>query len=114
MDKLKDQLGYTIMETLVGIILIGLIITFFAMFFNQIFSNPKLLLRSEALTLANLEIEKSINTKAINDTIYKNTNGNLLIKRNIKQEKKLVKSTVVVQTVSSKDSILTLTALYKL
>jgi len=114
MDKLKDQSGYTIMETLVSILLIGIIITLFAMFFNQVFSNPKLLLRSEALNLANQEVERSINTKSTTDTSYTNNQANLRIERKIESEESLVKAIVSVKSVIAGKEILSLSVMYKL
>ena len=113
MDKLIDQNGFTILETLVGILLLGLIITFFAMFFNQVFANPKLLLRKEAMVLANQEIERCINYKPKSDTTYFNNNGNLKIYRKLKSSNSLTKAVVTVKVKSSEKEILSFSVMYR-
>ncbi len=112
MDKLNSQNGFTIMETLIGIIIIGLMITFFAMFFNQVFNNPKILLRSDAFVLANNEIERCMNLKISSDTSYTNRIGNLYIKRQITFLNKLNKAKVSIYTASGKKEILSLSVKY--
>ncbi len=112
MDKLKSQYGYVLMESLVGIILLGLVITFFVMFFNQIFLNSRILLRSDALVLANQEIERCINFREITDTSYFNPQGNLKVLRNIKIEGKLNKAIVTVGSDSGRQEILSLSVMY--
>ncbi|NOG97316.1 MAG: hypothetical protein HND52_05015 [Ignavibacteriae bacterium] len=42
------------METLVSMVILGLLVAFTLMLFNNIYSNPKLLLRSEVLSLSTL------------------------------------------------------------
>lgn len=112
MDKLKDQRGYLILEALVGIIILGLVVTFSVMFFNQIFANSKILLRSDALLLAKQEIDRSQNFRVITDTSYFNQKGNLKVIRNIKHESNIYKATVTVASDSGKKEILSLSVLY--
>ena len=113
MDKLNSQDGYTITETLVGIILLGITITLFSFFFNQVFRNPKILLRSEALYLADQEIEFSINHRITRDTSYINEKGNLLAERIIAKTNGLNKATISVLSKTNKQNILSLSVLYK-
>ncbi|MBU0474987.1 MAG: hypothetical protein KKF62_12605 [Bacteroidetes bacterium] len=113
MDKLKLEDGYTITEALVGIIILGLTITLFAFFFNLVFSNPKILLRSEALYLADQEIENSLNNKVSRDTSYTNNNGNILVERKISSDNNLTKVKISVFSKSNKQIILSLSSLYK-
>lgn len=112
MDKLNSELGYTLMETLVGIIILGIVITFFAIFFNQTFANPRILLKGDAIILAKQEIDKCINIKAVKDTSYYNKNGNLKIIRSIKGVENLNQAVVVVASDSGRNEILYLSVLY--
>lgn len=112
MVKLKDQEGYTLIESLVGIIIIGIVIVFFAVFFKQIFSNPKILLKSDAMILANQEIERCINYKISSDTSYLNNRQNLRIFRTITKSDKLNKVIVRVVTDSGRSEIISLSAKY--
>ncbi|MBK7980268.1 MAG: type II secretion system protein [Ignavibacteriae bacterium] len=112
MDKLKNQKGYIILEALVGIIILGLVVTFSVMFFNQIFANSKILLKSDALLLAKQEIDTSINFRTTTDTSYFNQKGNLKVIRNIKAESNIYKAVVTVASDSGKKEILSLSVLY--
>lgn len=112
MDQLKSDKGYIIIETLVGIIILGLVITFFAMFFNQIFGNSKILLKGDALILAKQEIERCIVVKATSDTSYFNIRGNLKIMRRIQIVENLSKADVVVASDSGRNEILSLSVMY--
>ncbi len=113
MDILKKQDGYLIIEALVSLIILGFIVVFVSMFFNNIFQNPKILLRGQALTLANQEIERSINIKAQTDSIYKNQTGNLEVRRMIKRNDNLTNINVSIFSTSAKKEILSLSAYYK-
>lgn len=112
MDKLKGQEGYTLVESLVGIIILGLVITFFAMFFNQIFGNPRILLKGEALIMASQELDRCLDIKAITDTSYFNRQGNLKIKRKVELIGKLNKAIVSVASDSGRNEILSLSVTY--
>jgi hypothetical protein len=113
MDLLKKEEGFSIIESLVGIIILGLIVIFFSLFFNKIFQTPKILLRGEAFYLANQEIENSLNMKSKSDTVYSNLNRNLQIRRMVRKEEKLYNIQVEVFTTLEKKCILNLSAYYK-
>ncbi|MBL1212706.1 MAG: prepilin-type N-terminal cleavage/methylation domain-containing protein [Ignavibacteriae bacterium] len=51
---MNNQSGFSLMETLVSMVILGLLVAFTLMLFNNIYSNPKLLLRSEVLSLSTL------------------------------------------------------------
>lgn len=112
MDKLKNQNGYTLIETLVSIIILGLAIGFFAVFFKQIYANSKILLKSDAIVLANHEIERCINFKIVSDTNYFNSLGNLMVSRKIESLGKLNNALVSIASDSGKKEIITLSAVY--
>lgn len=83
MDILKTEHGFSIIETLVAIIILGLLAVFITSFFNQMLRNPQLVLRTKAIYLAEQEINYCINRKAFNDTSYINNEFNLLILRQV-------------------------------
>ncbi|MBN2571424.1 MAG: type II secretion system protein [Ignavibacteriales bacterium] len=83
MDLLKKNEGFTILETLTSIIILGLLVGFTIIFFNKIFSNSKILLRSDALILAEQEIENCKIKMVLQDTSYANIKGNLILIRKI-------------------------------
>ena len=97
MDLLKKELGYLLIETLIGIILLGMIVTFSLVIFNKIFSNPNNLLRSEALYLAQSEVDNCIKLKSTRDTVYSNAGGSLIINRSIASNDSLITASISVQ-----------------
>ncbi|MBI1937431.1 MAG: type II secretion system protein [Ignavibacteriales bacterium] len=110
MGILKDQSGYTLIETLVSIGLLGVLIVLSAMVYKNFFSNPKILLRNEALYLANNEIVNSINKKIFTDTAYTNENKNLSIERKITGMGRFNRVEVVVTTVQDPKELVKLSA----
>ena len=109
---MNNQSGFSLIETLVSMVILGLLVTFTIMFFNNIYSNPKLLLRSEALLLADVEISKCMNFKLASDTSYINLNGNLEVIRNVIREERLLKVAITVRAKSNKKEILKLETSY--
>ncbi|NLT50528.1 MAG: prepilin-type N-terminal cleavage/methylation domain-containing protein [Ignavibacteria bacterium] len=75
--------GFSMIETLVAILLLGIISSLFIIFFNDIFSNPKIFLKGKALNAANEEINYSLAHKSAGDTSYFSENGVLFISREI-------------------------------
>ena len=101
MGILKDQSGYTLIETLVSIGLLGILIVLSAIAYTRFFDNPKILLRNEALYIANQEITNSINKRVFTDTAYTNENMNLGIERkfyDMQTFKKIEVAVVFIQT----------------
>lgn len=74
--------GTTIIESLVVILLLGILLTLTASFFTEIFNNQKML-RGEALQLANQEVERTLSQQSVNDTSYVNEKGNLKVIRKV-------------------------------
>jgi len=83
LDLLKSENGFTIIETLVAILLLGLLVVGATGFFGTLYNSPKILLRNEALALASNEIDRCISYRILTDTLYKNPVGNLQVKRNV-------------------------------
>lgn len=77
--------GTTIIESLVVILLLGILVTLTTSFFTEIFNNQKML-RGEALQLANQEVERTLSQQSVKDTSYLNENGNLKVIRIVNNE----------------------------
>ena len=112
MDLLKKESGYLLIETLVGIILFGMIVTFSLVIFNKIFSNPNNLLRSEALYLAEAEIDNCIKQKSFRDTVYSNESNFLNIYRIIEVKDSVISAAVSVQIIKLNKEIISLSVMY--
>ena len=83
--RIKCNDGTTIIESLVVILLLGILVTLTASFFTEIFNN-KQMLRGEALELANQEMERTLSQQSVNDTSYFNEKGNLRVIREVNEE----------------------------
>ncbi|HEX2982196.1 MAG TPA: type II secretion system protein [Ignavibacteriales bacterium] len=81
--------GYTIIEALVGIVILGLILVFTVSVFNRLFANPQLLLKGEALYLADQEIKHVINDKDFETLEYESAGRNMLVRRTVSEGAKL-------------------------
>lgn len=112
MDLLKEEKGTTILETLVVILLLGILVTLTTAFYSNIFSN-KNMLKADALQLANQEISKVLSERCISDTIYFNEKKNLKVERNIYQSELLNAVKVSISKSSNDSLILVLTTIYK-
>jgi type II secretory pathway pseudopilin PulG len=112
MDLLKEEHGTTILETLVVILLLGILVTLTASFFTTIFRN-KNMLKAEALQMAQQEINRVLSEKCENDTTYNNLTENLKIHRMIIKEEKLSRVEVIISIASSDSLILMLSASYR-
>ena len=110
MDLLKKQDGTTILETLIGILILGIIVTISFALLIKVFGNQKLMNEQEAYQLANETISNSINTYSITDTSFNNNKGNLLVERKVLSEDMVHKITVKVYSAFSKNEIVSLTA----
>jgi len=105
MGVLKQDDGFSIIEALVSIIILGIIITLGVILIKGIYSHPKALLRGEAFILASQEIDHSIKSKVQNDTSYTNSVGNLTINRQLIPQGDLNKISVTVTFNSTKEDI---------
>lgn len=86
MDLLRREDGFSLIESLIVILLLGLLVTFTAAFFNDLFNRPGVFLKSEALNLASREINYCINNKLTDDTLYNANKDKLQIKRSVTDE----------------------------
>jgi Tfp pilus assembly protein PilV len=112
MDLLKKENGTTILETLVVILLLGILVTLTAGFFTTIFNN-KNMLKGDALQLAQQEISRTISETSEQDTSYSNGTGNLRVRRLVYKEEGLYKVEVLVSRASTDSLIISLKANYK-
>lgn len=112
MDILKKENGTTILESLVVILLLGILITLTAGFFTTLFNN-KNMLKSEALLLAQQEISRVTTEKSENDTTYTNVTENLKVQRFIYKEEALNRVEVMISKTSSDSIILSLKVSYQ-
>lgn len=110
MELLKDQSGYSLIETLVCISLLGIMLFISTSVFIRLFANPKILLRSEALFIANEEITRTIHKKAFTDTTYTNENTNLTIERRVIESGRFAQIEVYVKHSSWSKEIIKLSA----
>jgi len=112
MDLLKNENGATMIETLVGIILLGIIITVSFSLLIKIYSNPNLIHKHEALLLASQEITNCLNNKILVDTSYTNINKNLTVTRKIRVDENIYTAVVKVTPARSELEIVVLSAGY--
>lgn len=111
-EYIKSDDGFTIIESLVSLLIIGLVVSLCIIFLNILFSNPGLFLKSEALNAASREIERCIEYRYTNDTTY-TTSNNLVINRNIKVENNIIYADINVLHREKSKNILTLHVAYK-
>ena len=109
MDLLEEK-GFTIIETLVSIFMVGLILTLTIIFFNNILLNSTFIYKNEAFYLANNEIERVINSGIITDTTYTNQSGSLIIKREIVPSENTIQVVVTVTAKINEKEIVALSA----
>ena len=112
MDLLRDEKGTTILETLVVILLLGILVTLTAGFFRTIFNN-KYMLKGDALQLAQQEINRVLSEKSENDTTYTNETENLKVQRIITEDVDLNSVEVMISKSSTDSPLLLLKASYK-
>lgn len=111
MDLLKKENGTTIIESLVVILLLGILVTLTAMIFISLLLNPNML-RSDALRLAHHEIDKTIAQQAEQDTTYTNEQGNLKVHRFVSRTENVYQVEVAVSKNSSDSTLILLKAAY--
>ena len=81
---LKED-GFSMIEALVGITILGILFTITIELFGVIYKKPEMLLEREALHLATQELNRSISGNILNDTTYTNRSGNLILKKTISE-----------------------------
>ena len=65
--KIYSDSGFTIIETLVAIILLGLVSTMGIMVFNQLWENKAIMMKKEVFVYASQEIDTCISEKLYAD-----------------------------------------------
>lgn len=111
MDLLKEETGTTILESLVVILLLGILVTLTASFFSIIFNN-KNMLKGDALLLAQQEIERTLSEKSDHDTTYFSEYGNMEVKRLIRKEENKYLVDVIVSKARNDSALVQLNAIY--
>ena len=112
MVLLKKQEGFSIIETLVVITILGLLITFTTSFINKIYNNPVYLLKDEAFRAASNEIDGVMLNGTLTDTLY-NIKHNLFVKRHSTELDKYYLVSVVVKKRRSNYPLLELKTIIK-
>ncbi|MDP4196296.1 MAG: prepilin-type N-terminal cleavage/methylation domain-containing protein [Bacteroidota bacterium] len=112
MHLLKED-GFTIIETLTAVVLLGITVVFTVIVFNTLFFNHKLNSRLEAIRFAENEMDFTIQNKIFTDTSYFTPKGNLKVIRKIKSEEKLYNICVEIRTVSNNKELLNLSLLQR-
>ncbi|MFC2094555.1 Tfp pilus assembly protein FimT/FimU [Bacteroidota bacterium] len=112
MHLLDTKDGFTIVETLVVIMILGLLVTLTSVFFSQIFNNPKKMLQGEAFSLARNEIDYCIRFKPESDTLYKNDVGNLSVRRKVNGNENNFNTSVYVDFNKNKSRLIELKVNY--
>lgn len=107
---ISNEDGFSMIEALVGIVILGLILTLTSAFVKGIFSHPKALLKGEALMLAGQEIDCSARNRMFTDTVYSNPSGNLAITRTATALDSLEKINVTVRYKSTNEEVVSLTS----
>lgn len=108
----NKESGFSLIETLVSILVLGLIVTFSLVFFDKIYSNPQILLKGEALRLAELEMSYCINNKIATDTVYMNSGNNLMIERRVSDNKGLLNAEVKILPINQVKELISLEVSY--
>ncbi|PIP77570.1 MAG: hypothetical protein COW85_08310 [Ignavibacteria bacterium CG22_combo_CG10-13_8_21_14_all_37_15] len=108
MDILKREEGVSIIESLVSIVILGLIVVSGVMVMSGLFTHPRALLKGEACQLASSEIDFSLKHTSLIDTSYTNSTGNLLVKRHIAEIDSLTRIEVKVTYKGTSEEVATL------
>ena len=108
MGILKQEDGVTIIESLVSIVILGVIVMMTVFVIKGLFTHPRALLKGEACQLASQEIDYSLKYKPVNDTSYKNAKGNLLLNRQVSKADDLTRIEVKVTYAGTGEEVATL------
>lgn len=98
---IKENMGFSIYETLVSIVIVGITITLSISVLVSVISNPVLSRKKEALLIALACIDKSIADKSITDTTFSNSSGTLLLTRTVTSLDSLNKISVEVKSANT-------------
>ena len=112
MDLLKKENGETLIEVMVAIVIIGLITGFTLIFFTNIFENPRLLKKDDALFYANQEINYAVKNRQTRDTVYFSPDSSMLIERKIVKDKNIYNINVNVKLKNSDKFLVELKSKY--
>lgn len=94
---IKNEKGYSLIESMVGIILLGFIVIISMIIFTNIFTNPKLIYNKEASYLLFNETENIINNRILTDSTYFNNKKTLIIQREIEKKESYFIANVLVK-----------------
>lgn len=94
---LKNETGYSLIESMVGIVLLGFIVIVTMIIFTNIFSNSKLIYNKEATYLLFNETENIINNRILTDSSYFNKNETLVIQRKIEKNNNYYIAKIIVK-----------------
>lgn len=108
MDILKREEGVSIIESLVSIVILGLIVVLGVMVMSGLFTHPRVLLKGEACQLVSSEIDYSLKHNPLIDTSYTNSTGNLLVKRHVTEVDSLTRIEVKVTYKGTGEEVATL------
>jgi prepilin-type N-terminal cleavage/methylation domain-containing protein len=97
MDILKIDSGFSIIETLVTIVIVSMLVIFVSVFLDNIYNNPKLFLKSKALLLAKNEMNRTIYSEGYRDTSYFDDKYRMNIIRQIKDQEGVYKINVLIR-----------------
>lgn len=78
----KDE-GFSLVETLAAIVIIGITTTAVLFFINKFLSSSDFNARMEALILVQNEIQNTLTNHSLTDTSYANREGNLKLYRSV-------------------------------
>lgn len=112
MDKIKSEDGFTILETLVSFLILGILAVVIFTILSNLYTNPALVLKQEAFSLASNEINYSM-FNTVGDTSYFSEHKNLIIERNIIKENGLDEIIIKVTHKQSKRLLVELEAYKK-
>jgi len=112
MDLLIDDSGSTLIETLIGILILGIVATVTFSIYMQVYTSPTLLYKTEALSIANQEVTNCICNKVTSDTSYYNLNNNLIITRKVTVLNRIYRVEVDVAHPKKEGAILTMSGFF--
>lgn len=111
MVLLERENGSSIIESLVVILLLGILVLFTSLFFNRLFNNYNLV-RYEALQIAQLEIVKCIDQSAVNDTFYVSELSKFKISRIVLNDSNVTRVEVIISRIHDGNQIISLKTVY--
>ncbi len=97
MKVIRGKNGFSIIEALVSIVLLGLLLSLTASFFTSLFDKPELLLKDEALLMAESSMNKSVRQSLFSDSLYYNEKKTLEVSRKVYYDSSFVNILIIVK-----------------